>query len=324
MISRFSRSYQLVKMSAGVLRANKRLMVFPLLSSIAALAVLASFVPVFVAGSDISFDVPAEPGNEPTLTRAFDATGEARFMQAQYADDGTSEEIFGAGSDGQDERDFLMLALFYLVQYFVIIFFNSALVGAALMYMRGEQPTVSGGLSLAMSKLGTIVGYAMIAATVGLVLRAIEERVGFIGQIVVGLLGAAWTVTTFLAVPVLVSRDVGPLDAVKQSATLLKETWGENIIANAGIGLFFTLIYVLIVGGFFGIAMLVPWGSNPEVMAALIGALVVTLLLAGLVQATLQGIFSAALYHHATDGAHGDPGSTLSTDALTQAFITKG
>jgi len=324
MFSRFSRSCQLVKMSAAVLNANKRLMIFPLLSSIAALAVVASFIPVFVSGGDMNVAPPAEPADTPTLTHTLDGPGEARFMPAQYTDDGAADDVSGAAPGGQDERDFLMLAMFYLVMYFVIIFFNSALVGAALMYMRGEQATVSGGLSLAFSKLGTILGYAMIAATVGLVLRMIEERVGFIGRIVVSLLGMAWTVTTFLAVPVLVSRDVGPLDAVKQSAALLKETWGENLIANAGIGLFFMLIYVAIIGGFIGVAMLVPLGNDGQALLTWVAALVVTLLLAGLVQATLQGIFSAALYHHATDGAHGDPQATLSTDALTQAFITKG
>jgi hypothetical protein len=311
MFSRFSRSYQLVRMSAAVLRANMRLMIFPLLSSIAALAVLVSFVLVFFAAGERDLERPAESGDTLVLTRALDGPGAGRFIQAQYTDDAPANDVSGAAPGWQDDRDFLLLALFYLVEYFVIIFFNTALAGAALMYMRGEQPTVSDGLSLAFSKLGTILGYAVIAASVGLVLRAIEERVGLIGRLVVSLLGVAWTVATFLVVPVLVSRDVGPLEAVKQSATLLKQTWGENIIANAGLG------------GFIGIATLVPWGDNSQAVLAWFVALVLALLLAGLVHATLQGIFSAALYHHATEGERGDPQATLSADVLSQAFITR-
>ena len=88
-------------------------------------------------------------------------------------------------------------------------------------------------MRIATSKMGTIAGYALIAATVGMILRAIQERVGFIGRIIVGLLGVGWTVATYLVVPVLVTRDVGPIDAVKESAGWLKKTWGENVIRPA-------------------------------------------------------------------------------------------
>ncbi|UUZ47783.1 DUF6159 family protein [Massilia sp. B-10] len=73
----------------------------------------------------------------------------------------------------------------------------------------------------------------MIAATVGVILRAIQERVGFLGRIIVGMLGVGWTIATFLVVPVLVARDKGPVDSIKDSAALLKQTWGENVIGQA-------------------------------------------------------------------------------------------
>src|SRR5437762_2883723 len=86
-----------------------------------------------------------------------------------------------------------------------------------------------------------------LVSTIAMVLRAIEERAGFIGRIVVGFLGTAWTVATFLAVPVLVNEDVGPIEAVQKSVTLLKKTWGENLIGNAGLGVVFGLLMVLVV-----------------------------------------------------------------------------
>src|SRR5262249_37193960 len=128
----------------------------------------------------------------------------------------------------------VVLFAFYFVQYVVIIFFNSALVGAALMHLRGERATLGDGLRIAMSRLPAILGYAVIAATVGMILRAIEERAGFIGRWIAGLLGAAWSLATFMVVPLLVSQQIGPIDAVQRSAQLLKRTWGENLIGNAG------------------------------------------------------------------------------------------
>src|SRR5437762_791926 len=84
--------------------------------------------------------------------------------------------------------------------------------------------------------IAVVACFALIAATVCMILRAIEERVGFIGRIVVGLIGMGWSLATYLVVPVLVARDVGPIDAVKESATLFKKTWGEIVIGQVGLG----------------------------------------------------------------------------------------
>ncbi len=131
---------------------------------------------------------------------------------------------------------FIVGFAFYVVSYFVIFFSNSALVGAALIRLRGGDPTVADGFRIAMGKVGTIFGYAMVAATVGIILRAIQERAGLVGRIITGLIGIVWNVATFLVVPVLVNEDVGPIDAVKRSSALLKKTWGEQVVGNFGIG----------------------------------------------------------------------------------------
>lgn len=209
---------------------------------------------------------------------------------------------------------------FYLVQYFIIFFFNSALVGAAMIRLDGGDPTVRDGLRIAGSRVVQILGYAAIAATVGLILRMLEERLGLIGRWIVGLLGVAFTIATFLTVPILVSRDIGPVDAVKESATLLKKTWGENIIGNAGMGVVFTLFYVgaIIVGGLI-VAGAAQTGSTPLIL--LVVAIVVLALIGiALVQAALQGVYSAALYRYATDG---NVGESFSSAMLGEAFRPK-
>jgi hypothetical protein len=280
MFARFSRSWQLVKASGAVLRQDKELLLFPVFSAIATLIVSASFL------------IPL------FYTGAFDETS--------------------AGST--DGASLVVLFLFYLVQYFVIFFFNSALVGAAMIRLDGGDPTVADGLRIARSRTVQILGYAAIAATVGLILRLIEERAGFIGRWIAGLLGVAFTLATFLTAPILVSRDIGPVDAVKESATLLKKTWGENIIGNAGMGLVFFLFYL----GVIGVGALFVFGAAQTgniVLIVLVAAIAVLAVIGlALVQAALQGVYSAALYRYATDG---NVGVSFSSALLGEAFRPK-
>jgi len=214
----------------------------------------------------------------------------------------------------------VILFLFYLTQYFVVFFFNSALVGAAMIRLDGGDPTVGDGLRIARSRIVQILGYAAIAATVGLILRMIEERAGFIGRWIAGLLGVAFTVATFLTVPILVSREIGPIEAVKESATLLKKTWGENIVGNVGMGLVFFLFYI----GVIGIGMVFVFGAAQTGSATLIvlvtSILVLAVIALTLVQTALQGVYSAALYRYATEGNVGD---AFSGTQLGEAFRQK-
>jgi len=204
-----------------------------------------------------------------------------------------------------------------MVQYTVIFFFNSALVGAAMIRLEGGDPTVSDGMSIAMDRIGTILGYAVLSAIVGMVRRFVSERVGFIGRIVVGFVGIGWTVATYLAVPVLVSRDVGPIDAVKESAALFKRTWGEQMVASFGIvwavflmGVSWTLAFALILVG------ATQLGAGAAVILPIVAAGVMGYVLLGLIASALQGIYTAALYRHAS-GGHVEG---FDADMLTGAF----
>ena len=284
MAGKFARSWALMKASATVLRSDKSLLVFPLLSGLCTLLVAASFlIPVAVM-------------------------------------------LIGGEHAGQDFHQrmsagaYLLMFAFYLVQYFVIFFFQTALTGVALMHLRGEPTSVAAGFALARSRLPHIVGYALIAATVGLVLRMIQERLGLIGRLVVGFLGLAWTVATFLVVPILASDDVGPVDAVKRSVELLKRSWGENLIGNGGIGVVFGLLMLvavlvgaLLIGGAFALQ---------SVVAIVLAVTVVVLgfILLGLIQSSLQGIYAAALYRYAEAG---EASVGFDQALLEQAFRSK-
>ena len=203
----------------------------------------------------------------------------------------------------------------------MIFYFNAALVGAAMIRLEGGDPTVSDGLRIANSKLGAILGYAAIAATVGIVLRMIEERLGIVGRWVVGLLGVAFTLATFLVVPLLVSRNIGPVDAVKESAALLKKTWGENIIGSVGMGLVFGLAYIALVA--LGVATVVGLVKLQSGLLTVTAAalFVIAFILLALIQAALQGVYSAALFRYATTG---NAGAGFDSALLGNAFRPKG
>jgi hypothetical protein len=279
MFDRFSRSWQLVKASGSVLMQDKELLLFPLISSIAALIVM------------LCFALP---------------------MIGMVALDGVSHsKVSGVGM-------YVLGFLFYLAQYFVIFFFNAALVGAAMIRLDGGNPTLSDGLSIAMSKWQNILGYAAIAATVGLLLRTVQRRSGRITKFVAGLIGMGWTLATFLVVPVLVARDVGPVKAVKDSATMLKETWGENAIGQVGIGAAFGSIHFVLV--FFAAAIIIV-AMMLKSAAALVTAIVlvvVMFILVALVQTALSAIYAAALYRYA---AGKQQSSGFETTTLANAFV---
>lgn len=276
MFDTLSRSWGLVKASAGVLRSDKELMLFPVLSGLATLAVLATFVlPLFAL-------------------RVFEQ---------------------GIGLAG-----LLVAFVFYFCQYSVIVFFNAALVGAAMIRLEGGDPTLSGGFAAAKRRLPAILGYAAIAATVGVLLQSMKRNENnFLVRLLGSGLGVTWTLATFLVVPVLVSRDVGPINALRQSVTLLKRTWGENAIGTVGIGAAFGLLTGLgaVIG--VGLSYLAFMGSDAlGIVVAVLCA--VGLMLLAVYQAALTGIYSAALYRYAV--SHEVP-TGFSGAQLAHAFEAK-
>jgi hypothetical protein len=189
--------------------------------------------------------------------------------------------------------------LFYFCQYGVIVFFNCALVGAAMIRLDGGDPTLRDGLDAARSRLPSILGYAAITATLGVLLQSLRGRDNdLIVRLIGSGLGAAWTLATFLMVPVLVSRDLGPIDALKQSVALLKRTWGENAIGNVGIGAAFGLITFAVLAA--GMLLAFAASQVSGALAVLVGIVfAIAVLLLGVYQAALSGIYSAVLYRYA-------------------------
>ncbi|MCA9969651.1 MAG: hypothetical protein KC425_05525 [Anaerolineales bacterium] len=262
MFQRLSNSWELVKASWRVLLADKELLIFPVISAVASILVV------------VTFAVPT--------------------ILAGVADSAVAGDV-GVIS-------WVVAFFFYLVLYFVTFFFNAALVGAATIRMQGGDPTVSDGLRIAARHVTSILGYAAISATVGMILRSLSERAGLLGRIVVSLVGFAWGVATYLVVPVLVVEGVGPVDGIKRSADLLKHTWGEQLVGNFSIGTIAGLLSMVVI--FVGVGGIILAGISgaTALVLTMVAVLVIGLLAIGLISSALTGIYTAAIYQFATTG----------------------
>ena len=266
MFERLSASFALASSSWQVLRTDKKLIVFPLLSGLSCLLVLAAFVLPFVA--------------------------QPQWLQAV---------IDAVDADGQPPSwVYPVLFAYYFCNYFVIIFFNAALVSCALIRFNGEEPTLGDGLAAACRSLPQILAWALVSATVGLLLKVVESAHERIGEIISAILGTAWTVMTYFVVPVLVVERVGPFTAIGRSLSILRHTWGEALVGRLGLGFFLFLLalpgILLLLAGLAVCTQVFAVGVALVVVAALY------LLLAAAAGSALQGIFVGALYEYAARG----------------------
>lgn len=260
-MGKFSRTWSLMSASWEILKKDKEMLVFPLFSGICCLLVMASFaIPLFTGGNW------QPPGDHAAA----------------------SEQITYYG----------LLFLFYFCNYLVIVFFNAAVIACATIRMEGGDPTVSDGFRAAWARLPAIAGWALVSATVGLVLRIIEDRSDKLGKLVAGLLGVSWSVVSFLVIPILVMENETPITALKKSAMLLKQTWGEGMISTFSFGLIFFLLsipaFLLIILGFLG-------GKGMTMIISISLAAIYFIIIA-LIQSALQTVFQAALYFYARRG----------------------
>jgi hypothetical protein len=225
------------------------------------------------------------------------------------------------GDSGSNRGPVAIIAAFvlYFVCYSVIFFCNTALVSVAMLRLGGSTAPASG-WAFARSRLGTILGYAAIAATVGVALRAVSEKSGVVGKIVASIGGAVWAIATFLVVPVLVVENVGPIDSVKRSASLLKRTWGEQIIGTSGIGLVTGLAALLVVLLAAGLAAIFAAIGVTPLVVLVIALAVIAIAVIAVVSSALDGIYKSALYRYAS----GQTSTTFpAQDLLPGAFRPK-
>jgi hypothetical protein len=283
MFDRLSNSFALARSSWGVLRTDKQLILLPILSGIGCLFVLLTFALPMIA---------LRPWNQ-----FEDAQGDLQTPWWVYP----------------------IAFAYYFCNYFVVIYCNSALISCAMMRFNGEEPTLAKGFAAATSRLPQILAWALVSATVGLLLKAIENVHEKAGAFIAGLLGTGWTIMTYFVVPVLVMEKVGPFEAIARSLAILKKTWGEALIGHFGIGLFLFLLFlpaalliVLTVAAFASAGIVVGIAA-----LAVTVAYVLLWMAAG---SALNTIYLSALYHYA---ACDEVPTGFEASALAGAFTAK-
>ncbi len=180
-------------------------------------------------------------------------------------------------------------------------YFSVGLAAAADMIFRGEQATVSDGLAVARNRFSQICGWAAVSTAISVLMGALENQGGIAGTIAARLVGMAWSLVTFLAVPVIAIEGTGPFETLKRSASLFKSRWGQQITGNIAIGGAVFLFGVLPSAALIAIGVLV-WASASFAGALLVVLGAIGLAIALLVSKALSGIFGVALYRYALDG----------------------
>jgi hypothetical protein len=262
-MGKFSRSWQLVMQSFAILRSDKQLMLFPVLSAVSCFVVTAMI-----------------------------ATGGAFLLLPARAAAIAAGERF---NPNQSPMFLLGMFILYVVNYFVIVFFNVALVGVANSRLMGGTWTFRDGIELAWERKGTILQWALVAATVGVILRTLEERLGLIGRLIMRIIGIVWTLACYFVVPVLAFEDLTPIEAVKRSSKLFRDTWGEKVVGG------FSLSLVSMVLMLPGIGLWLAAMFLGGIAGLLVGTVLMILyfLVLSVFMSAVGGIFNAALYRYA-------------------------
>jgi hypothetical protein len=255
-MNRWQRSFALVKASWSVIRSEPGLVLLPVMSFLATLAVAATFLIPVVATTDLG-----------STHTSLSVTG------------------------------WVLVFAMYLVLSYVSVFFNVALICAAQERFDGGDPTLGSALAGAARNAGRILPWAVVSATVSMVLKAIQNRAGIVGTIVAGIAGVAWALVTFMVLPIIVIEHLGVGAAIKRSASLFKQVWGEQVVANVGIGLFGFLAVLC------GTPVLILLATgNATLMVVGAGVFVVWFLLVVGVTNAMNGVFQTALYRYAATG----------------------
>ena len=262
-MDRIRRSWDLARSSWAVVREHRELLVLPVISAVAAVLCAAPFfASALLLAVGGTRTSPVHPG------------------LAGYA----------------------LMFVGYLVGSYVALLFQSALVHAANERLAGGSPTLVSALRGAIERAGELLPWALLSATVSVVLRAVQERSGLLGRIVTGLLGVAWTLVTFLVLPIIVVEGVGVREAMSHSAAAFRATWGEQVAGHVGIGLVTGLAALA------GVVVLAPvfWvGAStgaPALVLVAVVLLAVWLLVVAVVSSALGGVYRTALYRFAVLG----------------------
>lgn len=279
------RSWRFLKLALSLLWNFKQLVLFPLLSIVSTLVLMVSFaVPLWETG-----------------------------IVSQW---------IKAAQEGAPHREltlYLAAILFYFCAYFVVVFFNSALIACALQVLDGQKPSIGYGLSMARKRLPQLLGWVLVSSVLGVVLRTIENANHRGGRVISLVLGSTWSATTYFAIPLIVMDSVGPVESIRRSIETVRSNWGEALVGSFSFGLLGCIVAAPVLAAVAGLGFLAIY-VGAWVLAVLSVALaLLVIIIATTLNTAVDTVFKALLFAFAQGR---DLPRGFNTAALEGAFVT--
>lgn len=246
MANQIQRGWELTKQSLPVLKANKRILIFPIISSIGCL---------------IIFSVIAAP-----LWHI-----ESNFLQSSHE----SPLLIALAI-------IALLAVLFVCNL-IVIYCNAALIASIANYFQTKKLSLSYGLKAAKKCFPNIILWTLFNTTIGFILRTFQSRLGQITAIASILLGIAWSIISYFVVPILVLENISPIKAIKRSSHTLHKTWGSSLISNIRLGL---IVFVARLIAFIPLAIMIYIGGTTNVLIGFIICVVLMFILTIISSAT--------------------------------------
>lgn len=299
-MDKLATSLTIIRHAFGVMWRNPTLLVFPLFGLLAGIGVYVFFL------APLLFDTTMAE-----IWYMLQLPGESWDVIAPWR---AAEE--GAGNLGRDH--WLGYAAYYLLAMFMTTFFNVALYSQIIEALNGGRVSVARGISVACGRLGAIVAWTVLASSVGLVLRVVQDRVGPVGKWIAGLAGISWSAASVFVIPVIINepRPRHPFHYVRTSTALAKRVWGEGILGIGSMALVFVLVVVLM--AVLSLSLSSISGDHYLQVATCISLAGVALFMA--LYLAWQ-IFECGMYVYATEGVA--PG-TFNEEMFDRVWIFKG
>lgn len=265
-VGKFKASWMIIQQSWAILREDKEILWFPVLSGITSIIV-------------------------------FVILGVVLFFSSFSG--GISMDTDSLGHAGASSISYVILFVYYLTMYLIANFFTAGIYTIVHGRFNGQNLTFKDGMAGAMENIGKIFWWSAILATVGIILRMIENRSQFIGKIVATLLGAAWGILTYFSLPSLIIGKMSVKDSFKQSASIIRKVWGETIIINLGVGTMVTTLVFLAAVTTVGTIALVP---TIAVIIGMTALFFIFMIMLTIMSTAFNAIFKLAIYEYATTG----------------------
>lgn len=299
----FQRSWELFKTSLRVMQRDKQLLLFPVITTVCTMAITLLFlVPVAFQPT----------GRNYTSADHWNAVGQRIYksndnqpITVEKDGTGVQTQTYRSQRQGLQPLAVGYFAFLYFVSMFTATFFNVAFYNEILNALQGEAVSISDGLRFACTKWKTILMWTVFAGAVGYTIKALEQRFGWVGQLVMKLVGTAWSIACVFVIPVIITEETtsNPFQVLKKSALTLKQTWGESLVGYAGVsfgGLIVLFASLLWLGGTIAtsIALHLYW-----LIAVAVVVWVFALIAWSYLMSVASQIFRCALFVYASGGA---------------------